>query len=73
MYGWMDGERKEGEGKTYLDSRLREHLVLLQDAGSVLFVRDLEEGDAFDGGHFLQRLVVTGLRQTRSMLGWEDG
>lgn len=44
---------KAGERKAYLNSRLRENLVLLQDAVSVRFVGDLEEGDAFDGSHCL--------------------
>lgn len=44
-------ERKGRKEKAYLDSRLREHLVLFQDAVSVRFVGDLEEGDAFDGSH----------------------
>lgn len=35
----------------YLGRSLREHLVLLQQTQPIRLVGDLEEGDAFDGGH----------------------
>lgn len=38
---------------SYLGSCLRKHLVLLQHALPTRFVGDLEERDAFDGGHGL--------------------
>ena len=37
----------------YLDSSLSEDFVLFQDFLLVLFGGDLEEGYAFDRGHFL--------------------
>lgn len=37
----------------YLDSRLGEDLVLFQHALLVSFGGNFEEGDSFDGGHFV--------------------
>lgn len=53
MYSMGEEEEGEGrEGKGYLQSSLREDLVLLQYTVSIGFVRDFEEGYAFDLGHF---------------------
>jgi hypothetical protein len=38
--------------ETNLHSCFRKNLVLLQDAGTVFRLWDLEQSDAFDGGHF---------------------
>lgn len=35
----------------YLGSGLCQHFILLQHTLPIRFVGDLEEGDAFDGGH----------------------
>lgn len=45
VWGWI-------EGQTYLAGSLGEDLVLLEDAVLVCLAGDIEEGDAFDGGHF---------------------